>query len=851
MALESHPLPASKPNGSALLMGDAAFLSDIIDTQNDIAAIELDPLVIMRIVAARTQRLTGADGASVQLLDGDQIVCRAVSGLMEPLLGYRFAVASSLSGHAVRSREALYSADTESDDRVDKVSTGRIGMRSMISAPMFLGGAVAGVLNVISVRPGAFEPRHIVALRLMGGLVAAALQHSTEFEIKRQLLAERNRTLAALGESEERFRGSFEHAAIGLALVALDGHWMKVNRSLCDIVGYVETELLTMSFQNITHPDDLDADMEHVRRLVAGETRNFNMVKRYLHKRGHLVWVLLSVSLVRGERGKPLYFISQTQDITGRKQTEDALRSSEEAYRSTFELAGVGMAHTHLRDGRFLRVNRKLCDITGYSAEELLCKTYYDITHLDDIGRNQQGVDRMNRGETNEYAAEKRYIRKDGQVVWISLTASIVRDLEGRPLHSVAMSKDITAKKRAEEALRASERQFRTLTSHAPVGIFQRDAEGKNTFVNDRWCLMTGMTAEEAAGSGWLAALHPDDRDRVMRDWQRVAPAGEEFSSEYRYLTRQGKVTWVHGRAVPIRDERHEVVGYLGTSTDVTERKRAEWLERDRREVLELVTEDRAIGDVLDRLACLIERQTDASAAVMLLDGGEITLHGQRLPEAFAAALRKRPIHLAAALADSAAIGAHGVGLTDMKVDPAWCELRDVAVDHGLNACWALPVCGREQSALAVLVVFRREHRAPTEPDAQLLQMAGKLASISIEHHQTTRHLAHLVRHDPLTGLPNRILFEDRLEQALAASRRGGTMVALFVLDVDRFKSINDTFGHQAGDALLQQLPIASARWCATPTRWPAWGATNSCCCSRIWPGLKARKASPRRSSAR
>jgi diguanylate cyclase (GGDEF)-like protein len=216
------------------------------------------------------------------------------------------------------------------------------------------------------------------------------------------------------------------------------------------------------------------------------------------------------------------------------------------------------------------------------------------------------------------------------------------------------------------------------------------------------------------------------------------------------------------------------------------------------------VAQDRPIGDVLDRLACLIERLTDAIAAVMLLDGGEITLHAQNLPETFAAAVRQRPVRLAAALADGASTGLHKIGLTDMNLDPVWRDLRPSFTAHGLKACWAIPVRGSEQNTLGVLAIFCREHRQPTEHDAQMLEMAGKLATISIEHHQTTRQLAHLVRHDPLTGLPNRILFADRLEQALAASRRSGKNVALLVLDLDRFKSINDTLGHQAGDALLQ-----------------------------------------------
>lgn len=126
--------------------------------------------------------------------------------------------------------------------------------------------------------------------------------------------------------SEERFRRAFEDAAIGMALVAPDGRWLRVNRALCDIVGYSEEELLKTDFQSITHPDDLEADLAHARHLLDGEIDNFQFEKRYIHKRGALIRALISVSLVRDGKGEPLYFIAEIQDITARKRAEEAQR---------------------------------------------------------------------------------------------------------------------------------------------------------------------------------------------------------------------------------------------------------------------------------------------------------------------------------------------------------------------------------------------------------------------------------------------------------------------------------------------------------------------------------------------
>ncbi len=144
-------------------------------------------------------------------------------------------------------------------------------------------------------------------------------------ELEREI-TERKLVEETLRESEERFRSAFDDAAIGMALVALDGHWLRVNHSLCEIVGYCEQELLATTIQSLTHPDDLESDINYGHQLLRGEIRTYQMEKRYFHKLGHVVPILLSGSLVRDTQGQPLYFIAQIQDITERKQAEEALQ---------------------------------------------------------------------------------------------------------------------------------------------------------------------------------------------------------------------------------------------------------------------------------------------------------------------------------------------------------------------------------------------------------------------------------------------------------------------------------------------------------------------------------------------
>ena len=164
-----------------------------------------------------------------------------------------------------------------------------------------------------------------VTVYLAQGAISRSEQLATANRELQHEVTERKRAEEELRGSEDRFTSAFEHASIGMALVSPEGRWIKVNRALCHLMGYEAEELYEKTFQDITHPEDLELDLSQVRQVLAGEILSYQMEKRYFHKEGRLVWALLSVSLVRDLQGKPLYFISQIQDITERKEAEAAL----------------------------------------------------------------------------------------------------------------------------------------------------------------------------------------------------------------------------------------------------------------------------------------------------------------------------------------------------------------------------------------------------------------------------------------------------------------------------------------------------------------------------------------------
>jgi diguanylate cyclase (GGDEF)-like protein/PAS domain S-box-containing protein len=256
----------------------------------------------------------------------------------------------------------------------------------------------------------------------------------------------------ALEEAETRFAKAFDEAPIGMALVALDGSFLRVNRALPELVGYAAEDLLELTFQDITHPDDLETDLDLLRQVVSGERTNYRMEKRYLRPNADEVWVNLSVSVVRDEAGAPLYFVSQIEDITERRRGQDALREAEDRFRSAFDEAPIGMAITTL-EGGFLRVNKAMCEITGYSREQLEATTWRSVTHPDDLVRNEAGLADVVAERTTHYRTEKRYIHADGHVVPVDLSSTVVRDGEGNPIHVLTQVQDITERKRFEGEL--------------------------------------------------------------------------------------------------------------------------------------------------------------------------------------------------------------------------------------------------------------------------------------------------------------------------------------------------------------------------------------------------------------
>lgn len=278
-------------------------------------------------------------------------------------------------------------------------------------------------------------------------------------------ISERERIEAELRASEQRFRGAFQNAAIGMALIEPDGRWLKVNDAFCQMLGYAEQDLLFQNCQSLTHPDDREAERSTKQQLLSGETSFCHVKKRCIHKDGHTVWGRLSLTLVRNAQGMPLHFVALIEDITEREKTLTALRMSEERFRGAFQNAAIGMALVDL-GGRWTKVNHSLCKSLGYTEQQLLSKGFLDVSHPDDVQISKAKIRQLLSGEISYYHIEKRYIHSDGHIVWVFVSITLVRDAQGAPLHYVEMIEDITERKQAEAALQLAQQKLQELVAH-------------------------------------------------------------------------------------------------------------------------------------------------------------------------------------------------------------------------------------------------------------------------------------------------------------------------------------------------------------------------------------------------
>ncbi len=296
------------------------------------------------------------------------------------------------------------------------------------------------------------------------------------------------------------------------------------------------------------------------------------LVVEALRKDGSRVTLSLARSLVCDGQGKAIGEMAVFYDVTAQKAAEEALQASEALFRAAFDQAAVGMNHVSL-EGRFLRVNRRFCEITGYTEAELLRLGYRDITHPEDRAGEDGDLRLLLNGSCLSQVREKRYVRKDGSVVWVQRTASVVRSRAGEPQHFMGVTQDMTEQVKAREELRASEARLRQVVEHAPEGIAVV-VDMKYRYLNPAFSRLYGTGAEEMLGKRMGERLELGERENVERLWRELMRGATIPPCELRCTGGDGRTAVVEASAAPIEYD-HQPAALIFVR-DVTERRRAE-----------------------------------------------------------------------------------------------------------------------------------------------------------------------------------------------------------------------------------------------------------------------------------
>ncbi|RXR22226.1 PAS domain S-box protein [Flavobacterium stagni] len=387
----------------------------------------------------------------------------------------------------------------------------------------------------------------------------------------------------ALKVSEEAFRGNFESAGIGMALVGLNGNWLKVNRELCNILGYSEDELLKRTFQDITHPDDLQKDLIYLNELIEGKRDHYQMEKRYFHKEGHIVYIILAVSMVKDTEGTILHFISQIIDISKRKKQEFEIAYQQDLLNTFYKLSPIGIALMDYETGNFIDVNEKLLEPSGYTKIQFLLLNNQDITPPE-----YQVVDAKAKTELDSKGSyqlyEKELIRKDGTRYPVALQGVCVNDVHGNK-RIWSIIRDISTEKEAERKLKEALSNFQAvLDASTQVSIIATDTLGQITFFNSGAEKLLGYSAEEMINLQTPLIIHKEEEvkkesKRLSLNYKKQINGFEVFvhevnlgmpiTKEWTYIDKDKNEIPVLLSVNAITTD-HEIVGYLGIATDIT-----------------------------------------------------------------------------------------------------------------------------------------------------------------------------------------------------------------------------------------------------------------------------------------
>jgi diguanylate cyclase (GGDEF)-like protein/PAS domain S-box-containing protein len=574
-----------------------------------------------------------------------------------------------------------------------------------------------------------------------------------------------------VAQSEERYRKILDEMAEAYYEIDLAGNYTFVNDALCSHLGYTRDELIGINSQNHISKEDVDTVSKAFSNINTTGKPARGISYAFIRKDGTTGFAENTGSLLLNQKGAIIGFRGIVQDTTERRQMEETLRQSEEKHRNIIENIQDGYFEVDL-DGNFTFFNEAMREIHGYPKEEFMGMNHRQSADKENAKKVFKAFNEIYKTGTTGSIFEYEIIRKDGTRRQVEVSASLIKDFSDKAIGFRGTSRDITERKRAEEAIRQSEERYRTILDEMADAYYEVDLAGKFTFVNDAMCRHLGYSKEELLGTSFRGQMAKDDFDAAYKAFTKIYSTGKpERKIQYKVIRKDGTIRFAETAGFPLQNQKGEIIGFRGVGRDITQRRQME----------------EALRQSEERYRTIIEQmkewyfETDQEGKITFFNNIFADVLGYTQEELtglnFQSLIKKED-------ADSLSILFNQIFITGKPTRNFPYEF--ISTDGKVTS--------------AEFSFFPKRDK-----EGNVCGFRGVGHDITERKHAEEK-IQYQATHDALTGLPNRLMFSQLLNQAIKSARRYKRQFAVLFIDLDRFKIINDTMGHDAGDQLLQEI---------------------------------------------
>jgi PAS domain S-box-containing protein len=530
----------------------------------------------------------------------------------------------------------------------------------------------------------------------------------------------------------------------------LDGIITTWNAGAQRTFGYAAAEAVGQPITILIPPDRQDEEARIIESLRRGESvHHFETIRT--RKDGLQIHVSLAISPIKDAAGQIIGASKIARDITDQKRAAEALRQAQAYLAEAQNISHTGSFGWRLSNGEIFWSEETYRIFQYEQTTKPSVHLVLERVHPEDAAFLKQSIEDAAE-DRKDFDLEYRLLMPDGVVKHVHVVAHALSDDSGG-VEFVGAVMDVTKQRQGEAALerafdeiKKSEDHLRTVIDTIPGMVWSGLPDGTFDFVNQPWLRYLGCTWEELSAQGGLrSVVHPDDLEGSDARWNATRATGKHTDHELRMRRADGQYRWFLTRAFPLRDQQGNVVRWYGTATDIDDLKRTEMLLGGEKRLLEMIARGDSRSLILAALCRFVEELAKGClSSILLLDPNTSRLrHGAApsLPAAYSEAIDGIVIGPSVGSCGTAAYLRKPVIVSDIANDPLWADFRDLALGHGLRACWSTPILSSAGNVLGTFAIYYREPRSPNLEDSTLIEQITHLASIAIERAQATQAL--------------------------------------------------------------------------------------------------------------